>query len=94
MKLKLLAIATYRGPFFDRKTAKASLPLAELTLFLLTGMWSATAASDRTRNAWQEGCQERELAVLDKCNLGLTPYVENDGWITSPTGPGPGAAPM
>jgi hypothetical protein len=73
MKLKLSAITTYRAPFFDRKTAKASLLLAELTLFLLTGMWSATAASDRTRNAWQEGCQERELAVLDKCNLGLTP---------------------
>lgn len=73
MKLEPSAITTFRGPFFDRKTAKASLLFAELTLFLLTGMWSGTAASDRTRNAWQEGCQERELAALDKCNLSLTP---------------------
>ena len=54
----------------DRKTAKASRLLAELTLFLLTGVWSATAANDRTHNAWEEGCQERELAVLAVTDFG------------------------
>ena len=72
MRLKVRAITTF-AVFLRQETAKASLLFAELTLFLLTGIWRATAAGDRTRNAWQEGCQERELAVLDKCNLGLSP---------------------
>jgi hypothetical protein len=48
---------------------KPALLFVGIMLTLLVGLRPAMAVSDRTRIAWQEGCQERQLAVLDKCNL-------------------------
>lgn len=48
---------------------KPALLLAATLLAFLLGWHPATAVSDRTRSSWQEACQERQLAVLDKCSL-------------------------
>jgi hypothetical protein len=48
---------------------KPALLFVGIVLTLLVSLRSATAVSDRTRIAWLEGCQERQVSVLDKCNL-------------------------
>jgi hypothetical protein len=48
---------------------KPALLFTGMLLALLGGLRPAAAVADRTRTVWQEGCQERQLAVLDKCNL-------------------------
>jgi hypothetical protein len=45
-----------------------TLALAGILLGLLAGLPLATSA-DRTRSIWLEGCQERQVQVLDKCQL-------------------------
>lgn len=47
---------------------KRALPFAGVLLCLFSDPRSATAM-DRTRTTWQEGCQERQVQVLDKCLL-------------------------
>ena len=45
-----------------------ALAFAGLLLGVLAGLPVATSA-DRTRSTWLEGCQERQVQVLDKCQL-------------------------
>ncbi|NJO22692.1 MAG: hypothetical protein HC868_06780 [Sphingomonadales bacterium] len=47
---------------------KLALSFAGVLLCLFADPGSATAM-DRTRSAWQEGCQQRQVQVLDKCQL-------------------------
>jgi hypothetical protein len=46
-----------------------TLALAGILLALFVGLPLATSA-DRTRGIWLEGCQERQVHMLDKCQLG------------------------
>ncbi len=54
---------------------KLVLPLA--LLCLLSAPHPATAI-DRTRSTWQEGCQERQVQVLDKCQLSRFEEIVNE----------------
>jgi len=45
-----------------------ALSFAGVLMCLFSDPRSATAM-DRTRTTWQEGCQERQVQVLDKCQL-------------------------
>lgn len=47
---------------------KRALSFASILLCLFSDPNFATAM-DRTRTTWQEGCQERQVQVLDKCQL-------------------------
>ena len=47
---------------------KRALPFAGVLLCLFSDPGSATAM-DRTRSTWQKSCQERQVQVLDKCQL-------------------------
>ncbi len=53
----------------DEEGMKPVVLFIGIMLALLVGLRPATAISDRTRSTWQEACQERQVAVLDKCNL-------------------------
>jgi hypothetical protein len=66
---------------------KLALSLALLCLF--SAPRPATAI-DRTRSTWQEGCQERQVQVLDKCQLSLFGEVLDEG-VTLPLS---GSAPQ
>jgi hypothetical protein len=52
------------------------LALSLALLCLLSAPRPATAI-DRTRSTWQEGCQERQVQVLDKCQLSLFEEIVN-----------------
>ncbi len=47
---------------------KHALFFAGILLCFFSGPRFAVAM-DRTRTTWQEGCQERQVQVLDKCQL-------------------------
>lgn len=57
------------------------LLLSLALLCLLSGPRSATAI-DRTRSTWQEGCQERQVQVLDKCQLSYSAEISGKGRAT------------
>ena len=65
------------------------LALSLAVLCLLSGPRSATAI-DRTRSTLQEGCQERQVQVLDKCQLSYFAEISGEGRVTLP--PAAGAA--
>lgn len=49
-----------------------------LSLALLCLLSAPATAIDRTRSTWQEGCQERQVQVLDKCQLSLFEKIVNE----------------
>ena len=55
---------------------KRALLFAGILLGLVGGLQPAMAAIDRSRSAWQEGCQERQVGMLDKCQLSLSADAE------------------
>jgi len=62
MSLSLPAAPAFRRRLPNRETTKVALLLATPAFLLLSSVAPAAAAIDRTRSAWQGGCQEPQLA--------------------------------